>query len=532
MDDVNATSDRSLDNGLHSDRHDTVGQIRIQQDVVASSEASYSNEGLDLQREALTEFGNGTGGIHALARERFNDWVSSNQSCINIFVDEGLTLKAKDAMLTEIKAPTKVRQLRRNFEKYTHFKSMDYFARRKHMLLTSVASLDDEAELECMLRTDRRTTPDIVIFEYLRLFPRIKAWVAHENSCSELFSHFQKKYAQGAALEDNPDGERFYEDAFDREVYRRIAPQCGGYEAVRYDVFIAPSADGFQTFENGSYDCWPIAALNYNLDPAQRYIVKNIILLWFLKGSDEPLHIDTWFSPLFQEIKDINESGGTSMEFFDGSTRKVREDAIFQTGDKPSVNKQAGLVGHNGRCPCRFCIFAGVLHPTYKHLYYPTRCDVTVTTSDDPPGFLIGDRAHETEFRVLWEPEGIHLRSESDIEQTLASLEDMSLSKASRDRIRTRAGIKWRTIPLSIHLIYPYGYLPLDTMHTWMNVCKDVMDIFKGKLCSSTAITKSRLSFLSNSFVMATDRFGNELYSEGNFVLCLFQRSTKYLVLF
>ena len=75
MDDVNAISDRSLDNGLHSDQHVTVGQIRSQQDVVASSEASDSNEGFDSQPEALTEIENGTGGIHALARERFNDWV-------------------------------------------------------------------------------------------------------------------------------------------------------------------------------------------------------------------------------------------------------------------------------------------------------------------------------------------------------------------------------------------------------------------------------------------------------------------------
>ena len=86
------------------------------------------------------------------------------------------------------------------------------------MLLTSVASLDDEAKLECMICTDRRTTPDIVIFQYLPFLPRTKAWVAHEKSCSELFSHYQKKCAQGAALEDNPDGERFYEDAFDGEV--------------------------------------------------------------------------------------------------------------------------------------------------------------------------------------------------------------------------------------------------------------------------------------------------------------------------
>ena len=168
------------------------------------------------------------------------------------------------------------------------------------MLLKAVAGLDDEAELECMLCTDRGTTPDIVFFEYLPLLPRIKAWVAHEKSCSELFSHYQKNCAQVAALEDNHDSERFYKDAFDGEVYRRIALQCRGSEAVRYDFIIAPSTDGFQTFENGSFDCWSVAALNYHLHLTQRYIVKNIIPLGFLKDRGEPLHIDTRFIPSFK----------------------------------------------------------------------------------------------------------------------------------------------------------------------------------------------------------------------------------------
>ena len=268
---------------------------------------------------------------------------------------------------------------------------------------------------------------------------------------------------------------------FDGELYRRIAIGCGGSEAVMYDVLIAPSTDGFQTFENGSYDFWPIAALNYNLDPTQRYLVKNIIPLGFLKSRDEQLHIDTCFIPLLEEISAINHDGGTSIPFFDGSTHKVRVHVVLQTGDKPSVNKQAGLVGHNGRCPCRFCIFAGVWHPDYKHVYYPTRCDVITPTTIDPTAYRVGDRVNETQLAVLWEPQSLQLRSESEIEQTLTELEDVFLSKAARDRTRTRTGIKWRTVPLSIHSIYPYVCFPLDTMHTWMNVCKDMMDIFKGK---------------------------------------------------
>ena len=109
MDAFNAISDRSFDNDFQSDQPITVGQIRSQEDVVTSSEASDCNEGFDSLREALTEIENGTDSIHPLARERFDDWVSSSRSCINIFVDEGLVLKAQYDILTQIKAPTKIR---------------------------------------------------------------------------------------------------------------------------------------------------------------------------------------------------------------------------------------------------------------------------------------------------------------------------------------------------------------------------------------------------------------------------------------
>ena len=87
---------------------------------------------------------------------------------------------------------------------------------------------------------------------------------------------------------------------------------------------------------------------------------------------------------------------------------------------------------------------------------------------------------NETHLTV-WEPQSLQIRSESEIEQTLTELEDLFLSKAARDSTRTRTGTTWRTLPLFIHSIYPYVSFPLETMHTWMNVCNDMMDIFKGK---------------------------------------------------
>ena len=315
MDKADTTSDRSSQFGFHSNQNIAVGQVLSQENVVNSLDGLESDDGLDSLSQAPPFIDIGTGGIHALARESFDDWATSNRNWIRIFVDEGLTLNVQDAIVTEIKAPTKVRQFRRNFENYTQFKAVDFLAYRKHMRLTAVAGSGQDDELECMLCTERGTVPDIVIFGYLPLLPRIKARVADEKSCSSIFTSYQNNCERSAALENNPNVQRLYEDVFDGELYRRIAIDCGGYEAVMYDVFIAPSTDGFRTFENGSYDCWPLAALNYNLDLTQRYLVNNIIPLGFLKGLDEPSHIDTWIIPLFEEVSSINRDGGTIIPF-------------------------------------------------------------------------------------------------------------------------------------------------------------------------------------------------------------------------
>lgn len=126
--------------------------------------------------------------------------------------------------------------------------------------------------------------------------------------------------------------------------------------AVKYDIFIAPRTYGFQTFENSSSDCWPIVALNYNRQPNKRYLMKNIMLLGFLKWPKEPEHIGTWFTPLAEEINAINKSGGIAIKFYDDIERKVRVHVIHETGDKPAVNTQTRLVRQNGRCPCWFCV--------------------------------------------------------------------------------------------------------------------------------------------------------------------------------
>lgn len=66
-------------------------------------------------------------------------------------------------------------------------------------------------------------------------------------------------------------------------LYKEIIETRGGEQASKYDLFIDVSADGFDVFLKSSYDCWPLISMIHNLDPSERFLMRNVLPLGFLK---------------------------------------------------------------------------------------------------------------------------------------------------------------------------------------------------------------------------------------------------------
>lgn len=187
---------------------------------------------------------------------------------------------------------------------------------------------DEQAstELQCSVCVDRGTLIDHCTFEYFPLLPRVQKWVLDETACRALFEYRHEHCTNRDAS--MLDGQQLFEDYFDGALYRELVESLGGESEVAFDIFLVPSYDGFQTYENNTYDCWPIYALNHNLHPDRRFALKNLIPFGFVKGPKEPVLLDTFFQPLVEEIAEINAGGESLMRFFDGSMRKVRVHAL------------------------------------------------------------------------------------------------------------------------------------------------------------------------------------------------------------
>ena len=81
-------------------------------------------------------------------------------------------------------------------------------------------------------------------------------------------------------------------------------------DAMKWDIFLAVSTDGFQPFRNKQYDIWSFIGIMYNLPPALRYATKIVILLMYVPGPKEPKDLGNFFISLINEIHDYHESDG------------------------------------------------------------------------------------------------------------------------------------------------------------------------------------------------------------------------------
>lgn len=405
---------------------------------------------------------------------RFDQWAQAEKEWVRTFIEFGVTDRLLARLLKLKNAPFVSITLKRNFLKYSGLRCVKYMSCNGHMLIEKEFSRTDtpgnEVSEVCTVCSDRNTKPKPSTFEYFELLPRIKSWVRNEKSCRTLFSYRHEHIKERVESPSAYGPGVYYADMIDGELFRRIANKCGGLEGTAYDITLAVSCDGFQTFRNDSYDCWPIVALNHNLPPSMRFLIHNLIPLGFIKGPKEPVLLDTFLIPLLEEVTSINENGGSEILFFDGVRRTVRVHIVVFTGDSPAVAKLAGTTGSNWKSSCRLCNHQGCYCSSAKHYYFPSKVRIE------------GDESVRAVWKRFYDIKQLDLRSPEAIESTLLLLErNREMSNAERVEIQKETGIKKRTVPLRFPSIVPFASFPLDTMHLCMNICKDFTQILRGE---------------------------------------------------
>ena len=124
-----------------------------------------------------------------------------------------------------------------------------------------------------------------------------------------------------------------FKDYFDGAAYQRLVNRYS-QDAMKWDIFIAVSAHGFQPYRNKRYDVWSVIGVLYNLPPAFWYATKNIIPLMYIPGPKELKDFESFLTPFLNEIHNVHANDGVHIKFHDGITQKVR---ILLSQDESSV---------------------------------------------------------------------------------------------------------------------------------------------------------------------------------------------------
>lgn len=444
--------------------------------VLVPPDLSTSTESMDTSEDELEH--NGPQSSDAEVYEsKFRLWATQQRSWVDLFYKHGLEVSVMDDILKKIDCPWKSwKTIVANICRETSVgKSVQkYGVCKGHMCYVQLKGSDNQIFgsrcCECGSLKPTEISSASPAFYYLPIMDRIAEIVADEARCKQLYSYTRSKESPENRLD----------DFFDSAAYRRISELYGGGENMAYDVFIAASADGFQAFKNKDYDVWPVAAILYNLPPDQRYLIKNVLPLGFVPGPREPKNLQSFLAPLFNEVKRILEAGGEELTFFDGVTRRVRLHLIWFTGDLPAVAKSAGVVGHNGKTPCRFCTIQGFYS---NHYYFPSKIR------------LEGD----LEPTVLYNPEALPRRT---VERTLETLDMLgSCSIVERNLMRTDTGVRESSILFGLPTILPFRSFPVDIMHLFYNVSSEMLKLWMGDLHDSFKLSRNSIAKIDEELI-------------------------------
>lgn len=309
---------------------------------------------------------------------------------------------------------------------------------------------------------------------YIPLAPRVQSMIEKEGKYDQLYSYLHSR--------ENTD--EYMRDCFDGEAYAHVCDLFGGPEKVRYDIFIAASTDGFQAFKNNSCDVWPIVATLFNLPPAQRSSVINMLPLMFIPHGVEPKNLQSYLIPFVNEIE-RTLSGGFKVRFPDGVERRVRFHLIWFTTDLAALVKIGGINGVNGRYPCRFCWLQGCYAQASKHYYFPS---------------WVYDESQESGKCTYYNIRSLRSRKEQEIEAFYCRLEATNTASKRRN-IATETGIKERSVLCSLSTMIPFHCFPPDIMHLIYNVQKEFLHHHFSGVQEGFSVSENDIAFLEEELL-------------------------------
>ncbi|CUA70931.1 Elongator complex protein 1 [Rhizoctonia solani] len=183
-------------------------------------------------------------------------------------------------------------------------------------------------------------------FRYIPIIPRLRNFFLDPKMIDRMKYRTRRCRRQGV-----------YSDIFDGSHYLDLLKKwvivAGDklqhkHFSEKRDIALGLSTDGFAPFDTNETSSWPIILFNYNLSPAIRFRLENIICVGVIPGPNQPKEINTFIEPLIEELEDL----ARGVPAFDSDKEEkfcLHAYLIVCFGDMPAVAKLMCMHGHTGK---------------------------------------------------------------------------------------------------------------------------------------------------------------------------------------
>ena len=119
------------------------------------------------------------------------------------------------------------------------------------------------------------------------------------------------------------------------------------------------SLDGVQTHKLGLNEVWPLICFNLNLPLSERFQEDNILPLAVTPGPREPVNIDTFISPMVDELQRLSRDGVQCYDAYAEEYFNLKVHLVVCTGDTPAMTKLTSMKRVTAQHLCRICKISG-----------------------------------------------------------------------------------------------------------------------------------------------------------------------------
>jgi hypothetical protein len=236
-------------------------------------------------------------------------------------------------------------------------------------------SMYDQSVSECLIcHSARWKDPDIKMqpvaqHSYFPISSRLQLWW---NNCqrAKQMIEYQKK-----AVSDRVHDIR--SDFWSGDLFADMKSK--GLFQTETDMAFIMSSDGVKVFKSRHTFCiWPIILVCLNLPPEERFKRRNILVVGFTPGPNNPKDMDSYLWPLVQEFITLDKG----LDAWNGYREKdfqLKAYITIVTGDMPGRAKMQGFKGSRALRYCLYCYIQAVnLRSTpYCPLHLPTDLPAT-----------------------------------------------------------------------------------------------------------------------------------------------------------